>query len=232
MSASNSQPAAQPSNDESLDWMRQIQTQQRKCDEENGVLRNLWKRAKAAGENIKSMRETIADSRLDPTVAVANMRDKTRYMVLRKMPVTQEALFSWEEHVTEKTAAAEDIWEVEETGYKAGRAGAKIDDNPHLQGTEFFVVWRAWWEKGQAAIARELGPDARQASAARERPVREGPAQTELPGTKRANVTPIGAVGRSGRKKAARKAPAKHPGQQARRHGQRTLPAPGTTPLN
>jgi hypothetical protein len=203
-----------PSPDESLDWMRQIQMQMRVVESETGVLRNLWKRAKSSGENIKEMRATIADSRIDPDEAVRNLRDKARYMALRRIPVSAEAIFSWEVAVTPKTESAELIWDVEEAGYRAGRSGAKIDDNPHPAGSEFFVAWRAWWTKGQEAIAREMGPDAKPASTSRQHPGR-GPRQSRIPGTEQrmappaAQVNGMAAPGLTRRGKKAKAAPKK-----------------------
>lgn len=229
-----------PSPDESLAWMRQIQTQMRVCDSENAVLRNLWKRAKSSGENIKEMRATIADSRLDPTEVVSNMRDRARYQRLRRIPVTAEAIFSWEETITDKTETEELTWDVEEAGYRAGRNGAKIDDNPHNPGTEFYVVWRSWWHKGQEAIARELGPDAEQASTSREHPARRGPAQSRVPGTEHRQDSPertrkmaanVGGTTRKGRKAKPNAKPKGGRGR-GRPRAVRALAAPQTDPVD
>lgn len=160
------------SNDAAVDWMRQIRQQKRKCEEENGVLRNILKRAKADGQNTKSMLDAIKASKLDPAEVAANLRDQIRYMALIHVPMTQAELFNWDTAVTEKTQRADDMWDADDKGYRAGRHGAAIEECSYEPGTELHVAWLAAWHKGQAAIARELGPNEKQASTARARPKR------------------------------------------------------------
>jgi ribosome modulation factor len=160
------------SNDAAVDWMRQVRQQKRKCDEENGVLRNILKRAKADGQNTKSMLNAIKASKLDPAEVAADLREQLRLMALIHMPMTQAELFDWDAAVTEKTQRADDMWDADDKGYRAGRHGAAIEECPYDPGTELHVTWLASWHKGQAAIARELGPDEKQASTARARPKR------------------------------------------------------------
>lgn len=192
----NSQ-ATNSSNDASLEWMRAYQTQKRRCDEENGVLRNICKRAKADGTNVKAMILTVNLTKLDPSVVRQDIRDQLRYMGLRNLPVSATDLFDGLDlTVTDKTRAANDIWTAEQAGYVAGRRGEKIEASPYPAGSELFVAWQQWWTKGQAAIAREMGPDAKVASTARERPSRAK--QAALPGVP---VPP-----KAPRKAAARKA--------------------------
>lgn len=180
MSESMGETAVNLSNDGSLDWMRQIQVQQRRCDEENGVLRNLFKRAKAAGENIKSMKSAIRATKLDPTEVVNDLRHQVRYMALRNIPVTPEELLrGWDNEVSQHTQREDDLWDAAERGYKDGRAGLKIEDAPYPPGSELFVAWQTDWIKGQTAIARELGPDAQQADPSRKRPTRARRAKAE-----------------------------------------------------
>jgi ribosome modulation factor len=160
------------SNDSAVDWMRQIRQQKRKCAEENGVLRNILKRAKADGQNTKSMLDAIKTTKLDPAEVAANLREQLRLMALIHVPMTQAELFAWDTAVTEKTQRADDMWDADDKGYRAGRHGAAIEEAPYSPGTELHVSWLAAWHKGQAAIARELGPDEKQASTARARPKR------------------------------------------------------------
>ena len=44
-------------------------------------------------------------------------------------------------------------WQCEQDGYKAGKAGEPIDNNPHPGGSPYFTRWRAGWQDGQAALA-------------------------------------------------------------------------------
>lgn len=154
------------SNDQALDWMRQYQTQKRSCQEANGVLRNIVKRAKADGINVTAMIATCEATKLDPDTVVKNVHDTVRYMSLRSIPVTAEAIFqNWDTRITEKSQAEDDIWTAEDQGYKAGRHGAAVESCTYHPGTELHVAWMTWWHRGQEAMAKELGPDAVQASA-------------------------------------------------------------------
>jgi ribosome modulation factor len=196
---------------ESREWMRKVQTQQRRCDEENGVLRNLYKQAKAAGENVKQMRASITATKLTPEEAVADMRDRVYYMALRNIPVTQTALFGdLDTSVTETTQHADDIWDAQDKGYRAGRMGQKIEECPYQAGSEFFVAWEEHWRKGQASIAHEMAPGEKVADASRARPMRAR--QGNLPGTE----------SKPARKKARKKAARKKAGRRANGHGPRT----------
>lgn len=186
--------------DQSSNWMREIRSQARKGHEENGILRSLFKRAKSDGENITAMRAALRAVRLDPEEAIKNVSDQLRYMHLLRMPITREALFDWDQmpDPTVKTRSEEDIWEIEEAGYRSGRHGGNLNnDNPHPPGSEYHVHWAEWWHKGQAAIARELGPNASLMPASLERPKRG--AQTRMAGTEEKQDTPE----RAARKKAA-----------------------------
>lgn len=159
--------------DAAADWMRQYQTQRRRCDEENGVLRNIIKRAKSDGMPIKAMIATVAASKLDPTEVQRDLRDRLRLMSIKRIEIDRESLFDWDTVVNEQTRAADDEWTAGDKGYRAGRHGTPIDECPYQAGSSLMVAWQVDWAKGQASIARELGENAKQASAARQRPARE-----------------------------------------------------------
>lgn len=166
--------AMTPGNDAVVDWMRQYQTQKRRCEEENGVLRNIVKRAKSDGINTKEMIAVVALSKLDPDQVQADLRDRVRYMALRRMPVIQVELFGGlDVTLTPSSQQKDDLWDAEEAGYRAGRHGASRDDCPYPPATEMYVHWVEFWFKGQAAIARELGDNAKIASTSRARPARQ-----------------------------------------------------------
>jgi hypothetical protein len=119
------------------------------------------------------MTATIAATKLDPDEVRMNMREQIRYMALRNLPVARDDLFEGIDlDVTQKSRESDDLWTAEEAGYQSGRHAAPIEDNPYQAGGPLFVAWESWWHKGQAAIARELGPDGTQASTARSRPRR------------------------------------------------------------
>ena len=170
------------SNDEELQWSRDISRSKRKVTEASGAHRALLKRAKSAGINVKKLLETHEATKLDSDVVIADLRDYTHYLQLVGVPnVTPEAVFRHDAAVTQKTQMLEDVHDAEEAGYKAGRNGVPIDDNPYPPGSECHVAWREHWSEGQAAIALELGPDAKVASAAKAHPGRKGASASTTP---------------------------------------------------
>jgi ribosome modulation factor len=166
------------SNDSAADWMRQYRVQKRRCDEENGVLRNIVKRAKADGMNTTAMIAAVKATKLEPEVVSADLRDQIRYMGIIHLPMTQASLFEGIDfEVNSSTEHKDDLWTAEDAGYRAGRHGQRIEDCPYQTGTELHVHWVQEWHKGQAAIARELGPDVKVASANKKRKPRQGKLQ-------------------------------------------------------
>jgi hypothetical protein len=172
---------------EVLDWMQKAERQKRRAAEEQGAYRAILKGAKNAGINLKAMIATGKAAKLDHDTVRIDTRDQIRYMALRRLPVTPEHLFSGIDlDAMQNSHATNDKWDAEVSGYRAGHAGTVIDDNPHPAGSEFFVIWRDYWNQGQAARARELGPNAEQAPARRGRP----PRQERIPGTEPRQATP------------------------------------------
>lgn len=174
-------PPSDVGNDEVLDWIRQYQSQKRVVDSENGVLRNVVKRAKSAGVNIKAMLATVTAVK-DPDEIIRQIRDTLHYMSLKKMVVDRDDLFEgWSPQVTARSRMADDVWTAEDTGYKAGRHGADIAECPYDAGSELQVAWLKWHAKGQETIAKEMGPGGEQAKATKARK----PRQARIPGTER-----------------------------------------------
>lgn len=166
---------------QSRDWMAKIVRQQLRCNEENGVLRNLYKQAKADGENVAEMRKAIRDAKKDATEVISDLRHHIRYLQLRHIPLDPNSLFAGQEIIV----PVRDVMDDDETdiitkGYTAGRHAVDIAECPYRQGSPQAVMWLDWWKRGQAAIARELGPDTKQAEAPRQR-VRDR--QGRIPGT-------------------------------------------------
>jgi len=149
--------------------MQRIQIQQRRADEENGVLRNLYKQAKAAGENVAQMRRAIAATKQDSTTVITDERDLLFYMRLRNIPVTADAIFTFE---VEAGTEEDQLWDAQQAGYEAGRAGVPTEDCPHEPGTERYAEWHSGWREGQHALGRGLGPNTRAADSSRRRPER------------------------------------------------------------
>jgi ribosome modulation factor len=193
MSASQSIGGPAPpavSNDAVLALMREYATQKRVCSEANGSLRNILKRGKKDGINVKSLIAACEATKQEPDVVIRDLADTIRYMSLRQIQVSRETLFDgWDTEITQKSRAADDIWTAGERGYRAGRDGQKVEDSPYLPGTEYHAEWLRNWGQGQAAIARELGPDAKIASTSRQRPAGRGQ-QTRIPGTEPKQTAP------------------------------------------
>lgn len=162
----------------SRDWLRQLMAADRLCEEQLAARRNLLKRMKAAGENTVAARKAIRLAKLSHENAIGDTRDLVYYMALRNIPVHQDDLFAFDTAVNERTRHEDDIWDIQEKGYNAGRLGVRIEENPYPAGQQSHVEWQSWWHKGQEALARILGPDTKPAD-----PSRKRPRQTRLPGT-------------------------------------------------
>src|ERR1700743_2590957 len=112
--------AADVSNDVIAKHSRAYGMQKLRCDQENGVLRNIVKMAKKDGVNTKMMIEVYQDKKKDPEVVVAEERDRIRYLSIGRIDIRASDLFEgWQPGVTDKTRAEDDIWHAEETGFKA-----------------------------------------------------------------------------------------------------------------
>jgi hypothetical protein len=154
--------------------MRQIQTQQRRVDEERGALGALCKRARSAGENIKAIKEAIKASKQDPMIAVGEARDEIYYRALRIPLMTQASLFDGLDlSASDGTRQADDLFDARENGIDAGQRGAKPEECQYPPGSDPYAEWHAGWRQGQAALARKLGPDETMADPSRARPRRK-----------------------------------------------------------
>jgi hypothetical protein len=181
MSATTQNSHTGPSPDLEAEHARAYRTQKRVCDEATGVLRSLLKAAKADGINTKSMIAAVNCTKLEPEVAIKDLRDQIHWMLMFNMPMTQAELFATSDiEISSKTKALDDEWDAGDRGYHAGRGGQSIDECPYPGGSPLHVAWRTNWSKGQAAIARELGENVEQASGERARPKR-GEAQADMP---------------------------------------------------
>jgi hypothetical protein len=168
--------------DEKAAFIREYRTQKRECESANGTLRNILKRAKAAGMKPPQIIAAVKATAIDPEEVVSNLRDQIEYMGILHIDIPRETLFDVDIQVTEKTAHADDLWDAEDKGYRAGRNGVPIDDTPYdpTSQSELYAAWRRDWSKGQASIAREMGPDSKPASADRKRPERSANKQPDL----------------------------------------------------
>ena len=169
MSASQAdQLSNRPSNDESAKALQDVMALSRVCHEANSALRHRFKELKSDGHDIAAMRSAIKYRKQDNLAAVSNIKATIHYSGLLGVTVTPETLFDGVDfEVSEETQLSQDVWTAEDTGYQAGRGGHKIETNPYNAGTEAFVHWESFWHKGQAALAKTLGPNASVARATR-----------------------------------------------------------------
>lgn len=169
MTSSNSEIII--SDDEAVTWLNESRSLARDAAERQGVQRNHRKRAKSAGINVRAMAAALrALKRSDPDGVISDLRDQIRYMQLLRLPVVSGDLFgNMPIQLTDKTKIGMDIWDAQDGGYKAGRHGAVVDECPYEQGSELAVQWIDWWHKGQASIAKELGPEGQQVTPTRGR---------------------------------------------------------------
>jgi hypothetical protein len=169
-------PPGGPNDDQIDDFIRQYRSQRRVCDEENGVLRALVKRAKVEGVNTSALIALVRATKRDPDAVTADLRDFIRYANILKMPLKQADLFDgWHVALTPSSRAADDLWEAGDLGYKNGRHGHPLTDSPYPPGTPLHDAYIAYWQKGQAAIARELGERGEQITAERGAPDDDAP---------------------------------------------------------
>ncbi len=164
-----------PTNEEKLAGLRDYKRLRRVQDEASSAVRTHLKRLKAEGHNTKAVIAAAAAEKRDPDEVKAEIRDTAHLLVLRKVLSFAELLAETDDlNVTQKAQDADDEWDAEDKGYRAGRHGADRAENPYITGTELAVIWDAWWIKGQRAIANEMGPGAKQADASKARPRRGG----------------------------------------------------------
>ena len=189
-------------NDQTLRFLREAQKQLFACASEQGVLRNIWKRAKGEGENTRVMRWVIgAMKRASPEEIIAELSEKIRVLQLCRIEVKAPDLFgNMDLTISQQTKQMDDLWDAYQKGYTAGRAGMNVNECPYASDGDEHDLHREWhaaWRAGQAAIARELGPSVEAAPATRRRP-----RQTRMEGTEHKQLSPRAAAKR---KKAAKK---------------------------
>ena len=155
-------------NDDAVEAMHQMETQMRRCDEENSALRLIKKDVKNRGHDVQAMLRAIKNRKKGAEKTIGDMRSEIKYSGLQRLPLTPETLFDLMDFtVTEKTRQGQDIWDAEEHGYQSGLHGVDIREAPYPPGTELFMHWHTWWMKGDAAREKARGPDATEATAAR-----------------------------------------------------------------
>jgi ribosome modulation factor len=162
------------SNDEEAEFLRLYRQQKRVCNEANGVLRALLKRAKSAGMDTSEITAAVSiKAQMETDEAAAKLKTRLRYLALLNMPISADSLYDgFGTQVTSKTEEADRAWEANDVGYRFGRQGAKIEECPYPHESPLGIEWNAGWRRGQRAIAAEMGPDVKAADTGRTRPKR------------------------------------------------------------
>lgn len=158
--------ANRPGKAQFLATIREIVELQQERDSAQSAVMARFKAAKKAGFNTKALQKAIQARQEDPDTVAAEMSDMIEYLHYSgvKVPGFQPDLFASGERPTvdglsEKEREEEALWSAKQAGYASGRAGGNRQDNPHPQGSPFYVEWDKGWIRGQEHIAREMGPD-------------------------------------------------------------------------
>lgn len=150
-----------------LQAIREFVTARRKAAAAAALCSQIVQKYKKLGVNPAALRQIAKMRDQDPDEVLETQREVVRMSALLNMPMNQEDLFPGDEApLPTQVQVEQSAWEAEDAGYLAGKAGRAIDSSPynHQPGSELFVKWRDGWQKGQEAIAYEMGPDTKQAS--------------------------------------------------------------------
>lgn len=167
-------------------WLQQMDRKLRELAELRGEISQDWKRCANEGHNPKAMKRTLKLRKMMHDDVASEERDTLYYLRVAGVPMSPELLFTDMDLQALSTPKHGDTdWDAEEKGYNAGRNGTPVDDNPYEPGSELFAIWRTYWGKGQASLARTMGGETTVASPARKRAT-----QTRVPGTEHKQLSP------------------------------------------
>jgi ribosome modulation factor len=176
-----------------LEFLREATATKRAIEEASSKHRTVLKRAKAAGCNPKVLAIALAAKTQDPAVVVSEIRDTVRVLNLVNVTMKQTDLFGgWEPTLNAGAAAVQALFDAEERGYAAGKAGAAADENPYELGTEAAQSWGRGWSHGVDAAKARAPEGAAQANASRKRPSRTAETAAAPEVKKRSGRKPAG----------------------------------------
>lgn len=148
--------------EEFLALYRRIKDTKRAKDEAASAHKASREDFKSKGGDLNALKIVDHLQGLDDAEAELRMRETLRYAAWLGLEIgTQVDLFGGTPQVdlTANVQAQHREWQVEQDGYKAGKAGEPIDNCPHPGGSPFHAHWRSGWHDGQAALAATLKPD-------------------------------------------------------------------------
>lgn len=145
-----------------LEFYRTTGTALREKETADGAYRAAMKAAKKAGIDTAMLTRArqIATSD-DVQHELHGLYTLIRYLKYLRVPIGQQLemeLGSDMPKVDGPSAEAlkQDLWEAEDTGFRAGRNGGNRDDNPFPQGSEPHVKWDTGYLAGQKSIAQDM----------------------------------------------------------------------------
>lgn len=131
------------------------------------------KAAKSDGVDLDALAALEKLVKLDDDEAALQMRNTMRYLRFLGKPLGTQ--LDWIDAVAatpqpnDKSANEHRVWQAEQDGYAAGRAGRGRDDNPYDAGAETFVAFDKGYTRGQKVLADKLGENAKAAEPRRSR---------------------------------------------------------------
>jgi hypothetical protein len=148
-----------------LEYMRLATASLNTLEEARTAHMQVGKRAKAAGLDFKDIMWAIKQRQRDPDEVMDEHNRRVRYAIWAGLPVgTQSEMFgegslAGDDHLTDVEREEQFLFDADQAGRKAGRAGHHRGDNPHEAATEPYVAWDRGYLAGQASIAAEMGPN-------------------------------------------------------------------------
>lgn len=150
-----------------LEARREITASKAALEKSQGDHRNVCKRWKGHGINVKALIEVIQLRRQEPETAVAHFRDVFRYGRIEKAEFAMQLnLFNEVKDVEPTTKAREQHaeFEAEEAGFVAGRRGFGNETAVGKPGDKAYALWMKGWKRGQKEIAKGLDKNAKVAT--------------------------------------------------------------------
>jgi hypothetical protein len=156
-----------------LEARREITGSKSRLETAQGDHRNVCKRWKNQGVNVKALIEVIQLRRQEPETTVAHFRDVFRYGRIEKAEFALQLNLFNQVRDTEPTGKAREQhheFEVEEAGYVAGRRGFGQEAAPGNPGDKEHALYLRGWKRGQGQIAKQLGKNAKVATSKPRKP--------------------------------------------------------------
>lgn len=142
---------------------REIGDKARSSDKAKAAWKADIQVAKSAGVNVKALKLVDKLRKMDPRDAQSLMRDTILYMRWLGLNILdQEELLGDNAStagLTERVVSTHATWEAGVAGYKAGKEGRPIDDNPFRPGSETHQAWASEWLDGHSDAELETPPE-------------------------------------------------------------------------